>query len=166
MHRLTVGTDAEEEICAHRRRASRCEALQRSGDRARQGDKRGRGFVSSGDEVTRKNQRKISSANWLEHCDGSKAEHLKVIAAIYRAKAERPLSLESGVAVINAGRIREIGSAHRHNLAVRHTPNRDDSSYSRVSGLPLDNSDDLLIASLAEEAYRDFMLLRDLDALS
>jgi len=105
------------------------------------------------------------SANWLEHCDGMKVERLKTIVAIYRKKAERALSLQSGIAVINAGRIREIGTANGRNLAVRHTPNRDDPSYSRVSGLPLDNFDDLLIASLVEEAYRDFMLLRDLGAL-
>jgi hypothetical protein len=105
------------------------------------------------------------SANWLEHCDGTKVERLKVIVAIFRKKAERPLSLQSGIVVINAGKIREIGTAHRRNLAVRHTPKREDPSYSRVSGLPLDNSDDLLIASLAEEAYQDFTLLGDLDAL-
>jgi hypothetical protein len=104
------------------------------------------------------------SANWLEHCNGTKVERLKVIAAIYRAIAKTPLSLESGISVMNAGRIRQIGNVHRRNLAVRHTPKRDDPSYSRVSGLPLDNSDDLLTASLAEEAYQDFTLLRDLDA--
>src|SRR5258708_2680440 len=97
------------------------------------------------------------SANWLEHCDGTKNERLKVVAVIYRRKAKRPLSLESGIAVVNAGRVREIGSGHHRNLAVRFTPSRDDPSYSRISGLPLDNSDELLVASLAEEAYQDFM---------
>jgi hypothetical protein len=105
------------------------------------------------------------SANWLEHCDGTKVERLKAIVAIHRAKAKTPPSLQSGVAVLNAGRILEIGIAHRRKLRVRHTPNPYDPSYSQISGLPLNNSDDLLIASLVEEAYQDFMLLRDLDAL-
>ena len=35
----------------------------------------------------------------------------------------------------------------------------------RVSGLPLDNSDEILIASLTIEAYQDFVLLADVDAL-
>ena len=105
------------------------------------------------------------STNWLEQCDGTKAERLKVVVAVHRAKAKSPLSLKSGVAILNAGKVLEIGVAHRRGLAVRHTPTATDPSYSRVSGLPLDNSDDALIASLAEEAYRDFMLLKDVDAL-
>jgi hypothetical protein len=105
------------------------------------------------------------SANWLEHRDGTRSQRLKMIAAIYRTKAIRPLSPESGIAVMNAGRIRKIGTAHSRNLAVRHVPDRGDPSYSRISGLPLDNSDDLLIASLTDEAYRDFMLLKEVDAL-
>ena len=105
------------------------------------------------------------STNWLEHCDGTKAERLKAVVAIHRAKAKSPLSLESGVAVLNAGRALDIGRAHQRRLAVRHTPTVTDPSYSRISGLPLDNSDEALIASLAEEAYRDFMLLKQVDAL-
>lgn len=105
------------------------------------------------------------SMNFLEHCPGTRNERLKSVVAIQRSKASTALSLDSGVAVLNAGKIREIGSAHKRNLAVRHTPNRNDASYSRVSGLPLDNSDEHLIAALIEEAYRDFTLLRDVDAL-
>jgi len=104
------------------------------------------------------------SANWLEQCDGTKLQRLKIIVAIQRQKAKGNLSPQSGVAILNAGRIREIGVAQRRALAVRHTPNRDDPSYARVSGLPLDNSDDLLLANLAAEAYRDFRLLSDVDA--
>jgi hypothetical protein len=59
----------------------------------------------------------------------------------------------------------DIGLFHAQDLRVRHTPNREDASYSRVLGLPLDNSDELLIASLADEAYDDFMLICDVDAL-
>jgi len=123
------------------------------------------GLFPTAMKLREKINEKYLSANLLEHCDGTKVERLKAIVAIYRTKAERALSMQSGVAVINAGRIREIGGAHRRSLAVRHTPNREDPSYSRVSGLPLDNSDELLIASLVEEAYLDFMLLGDLDAI-
>jgi hypothetical protein len=105
------------------------------------------------------------STNWLEHCVGSKSEQLKRIVAIHRAKAKSPLSFESGVAVLNAGRVLQIGIAHRRKLALRHTPAVNDASYARLSGLPLDNGDATLIATLAEEAYRDFMLLKQVDAL-
>jgi len=105
------------------------------------------------------------STNWLEHCVGTKSEQLKAIVAIHRAKAKSPLSLESGVAVLNAGRVLEIGTAHRRKLVLRHTPTINDASYARLSGLPLDNIDETLVASLAEEAYRDFILLKQVDAL-
>lgn len=109
---------------------------------------------------------KYLSVNMLEHCDGTKIEQLKAVVAIQRAKAKKgKLSLQSGVAILETGRILEIGTRNSHRLVVRFTPNSDDPSYSRVSGLPLDNSDQILIASLTVEAYRDFMLLADIDAL-
>ncbi len=105
------------------------------------------------------------SVNKLEHCDGTKIEQLKAVVAIHRAKAKSKLSLRSGVAILKTGRILEIGIRNSHRLVVTFTPKRDDPSYSRVSGLPLDNSDEILIASLTVEAYQDFMLLADIDAL-
>ncbi len=108
---------------------------------------------------------KYLSINKLEHCDGTKIEQLKSVVAIQRAKAIGKLSLRSGVAILKTGRILEIGTRNSHRLVVTFTPNRDDPSYSRVSGLPLDNSDKILIASLTVEAYQDFMLLADIDAL-
>ena len=108
---------------------------------------------------------KYLSVNKLEHCDGTKIEQLKSVVAIQRAKAKSKLSLRSGVATFKTGRILEIGTRNGHRLVVTFTPKRDDPSYSRVSGLPLDNSDEILIASLTIEAYQDFMLLADIDAL-
>lgn len=105
------------------------------------------------------------SVNKLEHCDGTKIEQLKSVVAIQRAKAKSNLSLQSGVATLKTGRIMEIGTRNGRRLAVTFTPNSSDRSYSRVSGLPLDNSDDHLIANLTTEAYQDFMLLVDVDAL-
>lgn len=105
------------------------------------------------------------SVNKLEHCDGTKIEQLKSVVAIQRAKAIGKLSLRSGVAILKTGRILEIGTRNNRRLVVRFTPKSDDPSYSRISGLPLDNSDEILIASLTVEAYQDFMLLADIDAL-
>jgi hypothetical protein len=107
------------------------------------------------------------SVNWLEHWPGTRATRLKNIVEIHRRKAKsgRPLSQESGIAVLRTGGILEIGASHDRRLRVVWTRTKEDPSYSRISGLPLDNSDQLLIASLVEEAYRDFMLLRDVDAL-
>lgn len=110
---------------------------------------------------------KYLSVNMLEHCEGTKIEQIKAVVAIQRAKAKKgKLSLQSGVATLKTGSILEIGTRNGHRLVVRFTPKSDDPSYSRVSGLPLDNSDEILIASLTVEAYQDFMLLADIDALS
>ena len=105
------------------------------------------------------------SVNKLEHCGGTKIEQLKAVVAIQRAKAISQLSLQSGVAILKTGSILEIGTRNGHRLVVRFTPKRDDPSYSRISGLPLDNSNQILIANLTVEAYQDFMLLADIDAL-
>jgi hypothetical protein len=105
------------------------------------------------------------SVNKLEHCDGTKIEQLKAVVVIHRAKAVGKLSLLSGVAILKTSRILEIGTKNARRLMVTFTPNNDDQSYSRISGLPLDNSDELLISGLKDEAYRDFMLLADVDAL-
>jgi len=104
------------------------------------------------------------STNWLEYHEDDKLACLRSIVAIHRAKAKGRLSPNSGVAVLKAEQIRDIGSAHDRKLSVRHTPTKNDPSYSRVSGLPLDNSNELLLAALAEEAYRDFTLIRNIDA--
>src|SRR5882672_10282536 len=51
------------------------------------------------------------STSWLEYCEGTRAERLKAVVAIHRAKAKSRLSPNSGIAVINAGRIVELGAA-------------------------------------------------------
>ena len=107
---------------------------------------------------------KYLSVNWLEHCAGTKIERLKAIVATHRAKARTRLSPRSGVAILKTGRILELGTNHGHRLTVLFVPTGIDPSYSRISGLPLDNSDALLIDSLRDEAYKDFMLLADVDA--
>lgn len=124
-----------------------------------------RGLFPAAMQLRREINEQYLSANWLEHCEGTKAERLKAIVAIHREKAKTKLSPESGIAVMSVGRVLEIGVAHRRRLVARHTPNRADPSYSRISGLPFDNSDESLIARLAEEAYQDFLLLTDVDAL-
>lgn len=108
---------------------------------------------------------KYLSVNLLEHCPGSRNDRLRAVVAIHRAKAQSKLSPNSGVAIVSAERIREIGAGHKRTLTVRHTPNKRDISYSRVSGLPLDNSEEHLSAALAEEAFQDFMTLEQVDAL-
>jgi len=105
------------------------------------------------------------SVNKLEHHEGTKFEQLKAVVAIHREKMPGKLSLRSGVAILKTGRISEIGETYGRHLKVTFTPYKDDPSYSRISGLPLDNSDVNLIGSLADEAYQDFMLLADIDAV-
>ncbi len=61
--------------------------------------------------------------------------------------------------------LQKIYHKHAETISVRFTPKRDDPSYSRVSGLPLDNSEEILIASLTDEAYQDLMLLAYTDSL-
>ncbi len=104
------------------------------------------------------------SVNLLEHCPGTKIERLKAVVAIQRGKVQGTLSPRSGVSVIEVDRLLKIGSDHDCPLVARFTPSRTDPSYSRVTGLPLDNSDESLLASLRDAAYEDFTLLKDLDA--
>jgi hypothetical protein len=114
--------------------------------------------------MLRKTDEGYLSANWLEHCPGTKIERLRVIVDIHRRKSRsKKLSPKSGVAVLNSGRISAIARECGHQTSIRYTPSKEDPSYSRISGLPLDNSDMILIGMLADEGYLDFHLLRDLD---
>jgi hypothetical protein len=105
------------------------------------------------------------SVNWLEHFAGGRNERLKVIVNIHRKKIKTRLSVDSGIAVLNVKRVLEIGEFHQRKLNILSTATADDPSYSRVTGLPFDNSNELLVLTLAQEAYRDFMLLREVDSL-
>ncbi len=116
--------------------------------------------------MLRENDEGYLSANWLEHCPGSKIERLRTIVEIYRNKStSKKLSPKSGVAVLQSGRISAIARQHGHEVSVRYTPNKQDPSYSRISGLPKNNSDMILIGMLANEGFADFHLLRDLPAV-
>ena len=105
------------------------------------------------------------SVNWLEHCEGTKIERLRVVVETIRQKTKsKYLSPQSGVAVLKCGKVVEIGSDFDRKLSVLYAPSKTDPSYSRINGLPLDNEDLLLLSALAEEAFKDFTLLADLGA--
>ena len=123
------------------------------------------GLFPTAMELRQERNETYLSVNKLEHCAGTKTEQLKAVVAIQRGKAIGKLSLQSGVAILKTGRILEIGKKNGRRLVVRFTPSPSDPSYSRVSGLPLDNSDESLIANLTDEASQDFMVLAEVDAL-
>jgi hypothetical protein len=100
------------------------------------------------------------SLSLLEHCPGTEIDRLRAILALLKRKMPHSnFDAESGLAIMNALRVRMIGRARNHTLSLRYTPSKKDPAYSRLSGLPYDNSDMLLLAELAAEASRRLRLL-------
>lgn len=103
------------------------------------------------------------SVNWLEHCPGTSLDRLRAILKILKRKMPTSdFSPESGLALMNVGRVRHIGQARKRKLTIKSTPKKEDPSYARISGMPLDNSDRDLLADLAAEASSQLILLKHL----
>ena len=87
----------------------------------------------------------------LEHFQGTQRE--QAVAAVEAMKsAGMVFSDKHAVAVCSAGSIRGCGTKQKRKLRVRHEPNKKNASYSKVRGLPLDNSDNELLSLLAADS--------------
>jgi hypothetical protein len=106
-----------------------------------------------------------TSLNCLEHSDEHKAVRLGNIAALHHAKTKsgKKISARNALAIIKSGRVRELGRVHSKPLEMKHAGKDDDPSYVKMTGLPADNSDILLLDALAAECSQDFCLFRDID---
>lgn len=106
------------------------------------------------------------SVNWLEGHQGTKGDRLKALVDLHRKKSQSGrISPMSGLAVVNVGIVVQIGANHSKKLAVKLTSTQLDPTYSRIVGLPLDNGDEMLLGALADEAYKDFMTVGDIEKL-
>ena len=104
------------------------------------------------------------STNWLEYVAGTRNDRLKSILGILRGKIPS-IKETSGLAVLRVEKIKDAGKETGHKITVRFTPNRNDPSYARILGLPLDNSDTELVSLLVDEAFNEFYLVKQVDAL-
>jgi hypothetical protein len=87
----------------------------------------------------------------------------QVIKAVEAMKnAGLVISDKHAVALCLAKSIRECGTKHKRNLRVRHEPNKKNASYSKIRGLPLDNSDHELLSLLAVDSVVSCICVVDL----
>jgi hypothetical protein len=64
---------------------------------------------------------------------------------------------------LNAGRIVQSGSSRGHSIRVLCRSKRSDPGYTGVYGMPLDNSDSILLAELANECCIEVLGVADLE---
>jgi hypothetical protein len=91
---------------------------------------------------------------------------IKNAAAIFRSKIiHDPVTPDSMISVLNVGSIIEIGKATGKELRVRDKSRPDRPAYAHVIGLPPDNSDSNLLASLSDEGIKSCHLIENIDKL-
>ena len=87
----------------------------------------------------------------LEHFEGTQKE--QAVAAVEAMKSAGLIfSDKHAVALCLAGSIRGCAAKQKRKLRVRHEPNKKNAAYSKVRGLPLDNSDNELLSLLAADS--------------
>ena len=87
----------------------------------------------------------------LEHFQGTQRE--QAVAAVEAMKSAGVVfSDKHAVALCLAGSIRRCATKQERKLRVRHEPNKKNAAYSKVRGLPLDNSDNELLSLLAADS--------------
>jgi hypothetical protein len=106
---------------------------------------------------------KYLSTSWFEFHNGSDWDRLKEILAVYRGGGDNP-GPNSAIALLEVGKIIAAGAARSHAIRVTHRPNSRDPAYTPVEGLPLDNSDQLLLEMLCSGACVGVHRVSDIDA--
>jgi hypothetical protein len=101
------------------------------------------------------------SVNHFECLRGTLAAQFKEILAILRTK--RSCGKDSALARLNAGEIITCGQERGHSLRLRASGSRNDPSYVQLLGLPLDNSDQLLLGNLAKRACVEVRAVSEID---
>jgi hypothetical protein len=89
------------------------------------------------------------SLNHFEHFGADIDNQFREILSVMRKKFKNPP--EPVVARLNSGRILSCGASRQRQLRLRRRANKTDPSYVALEGLPLDNSDEILLAKLASE---------------
>ena len=89
------------------------------------------------------------SCSWFEYFPGDDDERLRSAYDYMRVKMRG--WKDALLAKSNVLKIKDCAQKRGYTLKVRHTPNKKDPAYTKISGLPLDNSDQSLLDALANE---------------
>lgn len=91
---------------------------------------------------------------------------IKNAVSVFRSKIiHNPVTLDSMISVLNVGSIIEIGKATGKELKVKDKSRSDRPAYAHVIGLPPDNADINLLASLSDEGVKSCHLIENIDKL-
>jgi hypothetical protein len=103
------------------------------------------------------------SATWAEHFAGNHQECVAAAVRAVRASDMKPTP-RSGFAVGNVGRIKDVCLADKdkYNIRVIHEPEDDNVGHTALRRWPKDNEP--LLELLAEDAWGEFVLNRDIPA--
>jgi hypothetical protein len=103
------------------------------------------------------------SLNHFECLGGTLNHQYKTILKVLRSK-KLPCPASAALARVNAGAIIACGNECGHSLRLRPRPRPTDPSYVGLEGLPLDNSDQALLAKLARRTCVEIRAIADIDA--
>ena len=103
------------------------------------------------------------STSWFEYYPGDEASRLKSVVETYRASGIK-LGGNTGIALLCVGKILSAGAARSCALRVTHRKSQKDPAYTRVEGLPLDNSDFVLLQMICDQCCERVTLVSEIDA--
>ena len=97
------------------------------------------------------------SLSHFEHVDGSTEIRIRAVRNLMR-KNRLPCTDKHAFAVCVCGRIRESGKSRGRRLSVAHTPRPLNPAYCGLYGLPPDNSDLVLLETLAANSVVEVVM--------
>jgi hypothetical protein len=112
---------------------------------------------------TEKREQYLSSS-WFEFHKGADAERLKAVLDIYRKGGDTP-GPNSAIALLHVGKILAAGRDGNHQIRVTHRGNARDPAYAPIEGVPLDNSDLVLLKTICDQACCGVHTVGAIDAL-
>lgn len=107
---------------------------------------------------TERQETYLSGAHF-EHVNGTTKDRLRELLRILRQTLK--IGQNDGMAICNAGSVRRIGTSKSVLLRLRLTPNRWNAAYSKLSGLPVDNSNVELLEMLAASGVSELCIVKD-----
>ena len=122
-----------------------------------------RGIIPQALVLRPERNEKYLSTSWLEFYDGSDFDRLKAVLASYRAGGDTP-GPNSAIALLRVEEILEAGRNRNTDLRVTHRASQRDPAYAPVEGLPLNNSDTILLDALCKIACTGVHLVKEIDA--
>jgi hypothetical protein len=114
------------------------------------------GIFPNAFELNVKKKEEYLSAQWFERFSGSAKQKLKEILTVFRRKivnsrGQSAVPSEAAIAVLNVDFVLKSGQERSRLLRVRDRSKKGDEGYASIHGLPLDNSDQVLLGKLAYE---------------